>query len=237
MKKYKAIFFDRDGTISTKNQEKLEKRDEYLSKVLGEDKFEVTPKISGEAMNRVVKKAPELDFQKNLVNTIEKENRYWELYFKEILLMAGYKGNIETEPKKLNKKFSFTDMLQPYPETEEVFRYFKDRGYKIGIISDTFPSLQATIEKMNLGRYVDSYTSSSIVGVFKPEPKIYIQALKSLNVTAKESIYVDDYKVESDGARDIGFTSFHIDRKRKGECCKKWEINNLKDLIDYVEKY
>lgn len=53
-------------------------------------------------------------------------------------------------------------------------------------------------------------------------------------VSAQESIYVDDYKVEADGAREQGFTSFYIERS--GNNVDKWTINNLKQLIEFVEK-
>lgn len=79
----------------------------------------------------------------------------------------------------------------------------------------------------------DSYTCSDLVGVMKPEPLIYNTALKTLDVQANESIYVDDYDVESDGARNLGFLSFHI--VRNGEKQNEWDITSLKEIIDYIE--
>ena len=51
----------------------------------------------------------------------------------------------------------------------------------------------------------------------KPEPAIYQAALDALGTTAAESLYVDDYNMEAEGARSLGFTAFHIDRSRPGE--------------------
>ncbi len=121
-----------------------------------------------------------------------------------------------------------------YSESMEVLRYFKSKGYKIGIISDTSPSLQKTLEVLDVGSYIDSYTCSDLVGVMKPDPKIYQAALDTLNVKANESLYVDDYDIEADGARDIGFTSFYLDRK--GETKGEWVIHTLKEIIKFVEK-
>lgn len=45
---------------------------------------------------------------------------------------------------------------------------------------------------------------------------------------------MDDYKPEADGARLQGFTSFLIDKNIKEK--KEWEINSLKEIIDFVEK-
>lgn len=45
---------------------------------------------------------------------------------------------------------------------------------------------------------------------------------------------MDDYKPETDGAREQGFISFLIDRNIKEK--KEWEISSLKEIIDFVER-
>ena len=50
---------------------------------------------------------------------------------------------------------------------------------------------------------------------------------------AEESLYVDDYKPEADGAREQGFTSFLIDRS--GNTGGRWTITSLRQMIDFVE--
>ena len=66
----------------------------------------------------------------------------------------------------------------------------------------------------------------------KPDPRIYQAALAALGVTAEESLYVDDYDVEADGARDMGFTAFHI--CRDGEPKEEWDIASLSGMITYL---
>ncbi|MBU1093610.1 MAG: hypothetical protein KKH01_04020 [Firmicutes bacterium] len=39
---------------------------------------------------------------------------------------------------------------------------------------------------------------------------------------------------EADGARAMGFTSFHIDRKGK-QNRTEWTIANFKEIIEYLE--
>ena len=104
----------------------------------------------------------------------------------------------------------------------------------MGVISDTSPSLEYTLKKLGISEYFSSFTASSLVGASKPSPIIFNAALDSLGVGAEESIYVDDYPPEADGARALGFTSFLIDRK--GEERGEWVIRSLKELIDFVEK-
>ena len=71
------------------------------------------------------------------------------------------------------------------------------------------------------------------MGEGKPSPVIFNAALSAQGVSANESLYVDDYKPEADGAREQGVTSFLI--VRGGESSDKWSINNLMQLIDFAE--
>ncbi len=75
--------------------------------------------------------------------------------------------------------------------------------------------------------------ASSLAGAGKPSPIIFNDALNAVGVTAEESIYVDDYKPEADGAREQGFTSFLIDRTNQSN--GKRVIYTLRELIKFVQ--
>ncbi len=107
--------------------------------------------------------------------------------------------------------------------------YFNNKGLMIGIISDTSPSLQISLEQLGLGELIDSYTCSDIAGAMKPYPLIYQTALNTLGVEADDCIYVDDYDIEADGARNLGFTAFHIDRSNT--CEGEWVIRSFEDVV------
>ena len=142
------------------------------------------------------------------------------------------------------KRFERADMLveklwylkkHPYPETVEVLEYFKNKGYKLGVISDSAPSLEMTLIDCGLHKYFTSFTASSLVGAEKPDPIIFNAALNAQGVTAEESLYVDDYRPEAEGARKLGFTSFLLDRQGI-EPEDQWTIGNLRELVNFVER-
>ena len=67
----------------------------------------------------------------------------------------------------------------------------------------------------------------------KPSPVIFNAALQAQGVTAQESLYVDDYKPEADGAREQGFTAFLLDRSEKNR--EPWTISSLHQMVDFVK--
>lgn len=223
---HKAIFFDRDGTLTYGNKEKLTWYRETVEE-WSQRKFA----LDYDKMMMLFDRA---GYPKEGLKSIEQEKDFWKRYYEVLLKNEGVVSSLKEKAELLFAELWCNNDRDLYDEVIDVMKYFKHRGYQIGVISDTSPSLQITLEQLGLGKYIDSYTCSDLVGAMKPDPVIYNFALKSLNVSAEESLYVDDYDVEADGARALGFTSFHL--KRTGQKESEWEINSLKEIVEYVER-
>lgn len=225
--KYKAIFFDRDGTLTYYVQEKINWRDRLIEEWSGKP-FE----LPYEKMIMLFNKANENRTYK--YKNLEDEKEFFQRYYKYLLIEEGITEKVDERSKLLFNELWCNGDRALYPETIEVLEYFKNKEFKIGVISDTSPSLQYSLEQLGIDKYFDSFIASSLVGAGKPSPIIFNAALDSVGVKAEESLYVDDYKPEADGARKQGFTSFLIDRNLKEK--KEWEISTLKEIIDFVER-
>ena len=224
---YKAIFFDRDGTITYFCKEKEIWRDSQISKWSGK-----LFKLPYEKMMKLFNLAS--DGKKPWYKTLDDERDFFKRYYRHLLIEEGIEQDIEERAEMLFNELWCNGDRKLFPETIEVLEYFKMRGYKMGVISDTSPSLEFTLQQLGIAKYFTSFTASSLVGAGKPSPIIFNAALSAQGVTAEESIYVDDYKPEADGARQQGFTSFLIDRSGKNN--DEWTISDLRQLIEYVEK-
>ncbi len=224
--KYKAIFFDRDGTLTYFNPEKEAWRNKIVASWSGKpfdlsyDKMMNLFALSAEGRN---------PWYKNLDN----EREFNKRYYRNLLISEGVTENLDKRAELLFSELWCNNDRLLFSETVEVLEYFHSKGYKMGVISDTSPSLEYTLQQLGIAKYFTSFTASSLVGAGKPSPIIFNAALNAQGVTAAESLYVDDYKPEADGAREQGFTSFLIDRNGKNE--DNWTITNLKQLINYVE--
>jgi len=226
--KFNAIFFDRDGTLTYNNPDKEKWRNEIIEEWSGKP-FE----LSYDKMIRLFQQAGE--GRSPWYSNLDDEKEFFKLYYKFLLLDENIVEDLDIRSKLLlNELWCNNDRLL-YPETEDVLKYFRDKGYKMGVISDTSPSLEYTLQQIGISQYFTSFTASSLVGASKPSPIIFNAALKVQNVTASESLYVDDYDVEADGARILGFTSFFLDRSE--EHSGRWVIHNLSKIIDFVEEH
>ena len=225
--KYKAIFFDRDGTLTYFDKNKEKWRDNIIEEWSGK-----TFELPYEKMMKLFNMASE--GKKPWYKTLDDERNFFKRYYEFLLVEEGVVVNIEERAEILFNELWCNGDRKLFPETIEVLEYFKSKGYKMGVISDTSPSLEYTLQQLGIAKYFTSFTASSLVGAGKPSPIIFNAALTAQGVTAEESIYVDDYKPEADGAREQGFASFWIDRDGSND--NKWKIINLKQLIEFVEK-
>ena len=97
--------------------------------------------------------------------------------------------------------------------------------YKLGVISNAFPSMDWIFDLLDIRKYFDTIILSSKVGTAKPDPVIYQKALESLKVKADECIFIDDKKVNIAACEALGFTGIHLDRK----------LTDLKVITSYLD--
>lgn len=215
---YRAAFFDRDHTLI------------HGDPALRAQRARMIEGWSGKPFV-----APEDLFSRLLGDrqllTVENEIAFWRNYFAELLRSQGVQEQIKARSDALFDAYWLKGGVV-YPETRAALDWFAARGFRMGVISDTFPSLRLTLEAVGLADYFSCFVCSDQVGVMKPEPLIYQTALNQLGVSAEESLYVDDYDVEADGARALGFTAFHICRESSPE--KDWDISSLSEMIAFL---
>ncbi len=236
--RYKAVFFDRDHTLVHGSPALRAERDALFMNWTG------VPYAHGyEEMLALFDEAgyPRAFYLANCGDEaacVREEQAFLLRLYALKLRRAGLAEGVEEKAAMLHA-LTWLRGITPYPETKKTLDFFRSCGCLMGVISDTSPSLRLTIEAAGLSDYFSSYTCSDLVGAMKPDPLIYRTALASLNVSAEESLYADDYIVESDGARAIGMTAFHIlreglDRGYEGE--REWDIHSLYEIAEYVKR-
>ena len=76
--------------------------------------------------------------------------------------------------------------------------------HKTGLISNAFSGLRQWMIEKKIEDAFDDITFSAEVGVAKPDPLIYRQALEKLDVRPEEAIFVDDMPINVEAAKMLG---------------------------------
>jgi HAD superfamily hydrolase (TIGR01509 family) len=95
--------------------------------------------------------------------------------------------------------------LDPTPIQDSSFLKKLAQGYRLGLLSNTDPIHVAHMEATyDFFDFFSAHVYSCSVGVSKPDPIIYREALKACKVHADEAVYIDDVAAYAEAARRLG---------------------------------
>jgi putative hydrolase of the HAD superfamily len=81
---------------------------------------------------------------------------------------------------------------------------------KVGLISNAWSGLRDWIKANHFADAFDDMVISAELGFAKPDPRIYQAALHNLQVSAAESVFLDDMLRNVEAARKIGMHAIHF---------------------------
>lgn len=97
-------------------------------------------------------------------------------------------------------------------DTAPTLGVMKERGLALAVVSNSDGRIEVAFQKSGLFDYFDFFIDSFLVGVEKPDPRIFQLALARAGVAASEAIYVGDlYSVDVVGARGAGLAPLLYD--------------------------
>lgn len=138
-----------------------------------------------------------------------------------------------------NTKFAY---LRSVKNARRVLLELKREGYKVAVVTDGDPIKQwEKILRLELDEYFDDVFISDYLGVKKPHPKIFLKALRKLDVKPEEAVMVGD-RLYSDiyGAKNVGMTTVwfrygkYRDREMEYVEYADFTIERFEDLLKII---
>ncbi|WP_260848522.1 HAD family hydrolase [Streptomyces sp. SLBN-118] len=106
------------------------------------------------------------------------------------------------------RELTAPDAWTPYPDTEPTLRTLRDRGLRIGIVSDFAWDLRTHLAHHHLDHLVDSCVISYEQGREKPDPQMFLKACDGLGTDPRATLMVGDDPVRDGGASACGLRSY-----------------------------
>ena len=169
--------------------------------------------------------------QNHLVTTVEAEIsqffRYYSIVSDELDLGLTEDQRMEAARDRACNMNNYI----PYPGIQQVLETLS-RTHKLGIISDTWPSIEQQLEYIGVSRYFSFRTFSCNLGVFKPDSRMYTDALAQSGVSAEETVFIDDSVHNLEGAAALGITPILIAANPAADVETSYlKIRDLRELI------
>ena len=120
-----------------------------------------------------------------------------------------------------------------------LLRALRDRGLRLGVISNFTGNLDRCVTELGLAPLVDVIIDSAIAGVRKPDAAIFRLALEHLGVDARRALMVGDNPfADIRAAASLGMSTCWLappDRFVPDECVPTYRIERLADLVHLID--
>ncbi len=192
-----------------------------------------TNRMEGHFSDAVKKKFDVKKTNKEIVHIFEKivQTKYWETEYDAIKEFCGHLGIAPTD-KNIFKMIALREKRKGkvclFKESVPLLKKLKQKGYKIGLISNTSMADYDRVKgKLKIFKYVDYMVFSFQVGVVKPDPVIYLEFQRKANVYNNEILMIgDNYEHDVIGPKKLGMNGllFERDFNKLKEDLKKYNV-------------
>jgi FMN phosphatase YigB (HAD superfamily) len=135
-----------------------------------------------------------------------------DAYWNVVLKMYGV-SIPEERAALIERILAQVNDIHTIPGGSEVLPALKQRGFLLGIITDTIYPLEwkmSWLERVGVAAFIDVVACSSTLGVHKPDPLIYLNAVHMANLAVAESAFVGHDAGELEGARQAGLATVAV---------------------------
>ena len=214
----KAVLFDFGGTIDTDGVHWSEKFWEYY-----------------ERFNVPVKKS---DFERAFVATekqlgdvpVLKQATFYETLRKQFKLQFKLL-KLDSKDERVQSMLDacYEDVDTTIHKAKKLIEKLAER-YRLGIVSNFYGNLETVCQEFELYRYFSAVIDSVVVGLRKPDPAIWLLALKKLEVKPENAYVVgDSYERDIVPSKQLGCRTIWL----KGQ---SWTTPASTEAADYTIK-
>lgn len=200
MSPVKAVLFDRDETLSITDFSMYQQAAAWIEAQWG------TP--AQQALKVLAQHWQEKSQAWWPLRSHEDETEFWNEYAVELAQKLGVSPQ---QARQLAQHFPYEAYLKAVPNARPVLQALREKGLTIGVLSNTLPSIDRTLQAIDLADLVDTALATCLLGVHKPDEEAFTLAAQAMNLAPSEVVFVDDRQENVDAARRVGMHAYLID--------------------------
>jgi putative hydrolase of the HAD superfamily len=221
--KIRVIFFDAAGTLIGLPRGVAH----HYCEVAARHGLELDAQATTEAFRMTWRDMPAPEGTR--ARRVDDDRGWWEEFVHRVLDKCAVPRRGEFDRRayfaELYDEFTKPGVWEAFPEVSEVLVRLAER-YELGIISNFDGRLRTVLDELKLTPLFRSVVISSEVGVDKPDPWIFEEALRQAGVQAHEALHVgDEPAADWEGAEKAGL---HVFRLKRPELT----LENLEKVLD-----
>lgn len=143
----------------------------------------------------------------------------WSRLERGELPLEQFYAEFERDCREAGVSISARDMLAriaegsgPRPQMIAAIRTIRDRGLRVAALTNNWASEEDREGRSAALRSLfHVFVESSVVGLRKPDPRIYLHVCSELDVDPRAAVFLDDIGRNLKTARELGMTTIKVD--------------------------
>lgn len=227
---YAVYLFDVGGTLITFDEGRRAARYAELAARVGRD---VSAQEAHRILERLNEELPARLQHVQLSLLPEAEQRaFWVAFWAEGFREMGVRdADAVRFAKELLDPVNGGDFQMVYPDTVPALTALKARGKRVGVVSNFSPNCESLLAKLGIASFFDLFVISGILGIEKPDPRIFEHAVRAAGRPVNEIVYIGDSIFHDiEGAHGVGMDAILIDRADRWADFEGTRIRDLREL-------
>ncbi|MFH1865822.1 MAG: HAD-IA family hydrolase [Candidatus Eisenbacteria bacterium] len=163
---------------------------------------------------------------------------FWSIYYTPFFELLGIPEETIPDAIEMTRVANDTGLgiwKEPVEGLDDTLDELAAQDLSLGIISNSDGRLEWRLDEIGILDRFDFVIDSAIVGISKPDRRIFEDALNRSSLSPEEAIYVGDYyEVDVRGARAAGMLPVLFDPVGAYDEVDCEVITRLKDIVDVV---
>jgi putative hydrolase of the HAD superfamily len=152
--------------------------------------------------------------QKHFSTSAERSRAFWTKLYTQLLAELGVVDADAGHATYLYDEFSKPEHYALFPDAMPALRELAAIGYTLGIVSNFEAWLVRLLERLEVLPLMSVVVVSGIEGIEKPDPDIFLRALKQLDAAPERAVYVgDNPRIDIEPALALGMGAVLVDRR------------------------
>jgi len=183
--------------------------------------FDLGGVVLGSPLHAIAEFEREHDIPAGFVNRVVVETGpegAWGRLERGLLALDEFVPAFEADCAAAGRRIAAGAMMQrmaeasePRPVMLEAIRRIRDRGLLTAALTNNWASEQRDDGARALRGHFDAFFESSVLGLQKPDPRIYEHACRELRVRPEHTVFLDDIGRNLKTARELGMETLKVD--------------------------
>ncbi|MDJ0847340.1 MAG: HAD family phosphatase [Myxococcota bacterium] len=183
--------------------------------------FDLGGVVLGSPLHAIAAYERELEIPAGFINRVVVDTGpggAWSRLERGELSLDAFYPAFESDCREAGRDISARAMMErmaaasaPRPAMLGAVRRIRDRGLKTAALTNNWETEEPEEGSRALRGHFDAFIESSVVGLRKPDPRIYRHACDEIGVAPGAAVFLDDIGRNLKAARELGMTTVKVE--------------------------